>query len=248
MDDLKLGDRVRFKIALKYTASSVVNETQNDIGTVDYHWEGYRRAGFIPTGVDINRQPNYLYQFVRCDALEYLQRYGHEFDFIHASPPCQAHTQLKRMHKNDPAYLERHVDLIADTRRLLQASGKPYVIENVPGAPLLNPIVLCGSQFGLKVYRHRLFESNVMLFQPSHIPHDDKTPSAGRGASPKGFISVAGNGGAQGLDVPYLEYVSRAMGIGWMSRAEISQAVPPVFTEYIGKQIMRYLAQQKLCT
>jgi DNA (cytosine-5)-methyltransferase 1 len=204
---------------------------------------GYYRAGFYDiTGVDIAPQKNYPYKFIQGDALAYLAAHGHEYDFIHASPPCQAHTRLKRAMVNKPEYFIKHLDLIPQTRELLQATGKPYVIENVPGAPLEYPLELCGAMFGLKVYRHRLFETSMFLLAPSHIPHHDQTPPVGRGASPKGFISVGGNGGAPGLGMPYLAYASKAMGIEWMNRAELSQAIPPAYTEWIGQQYLQSLA------
>lgn len=206
--------------------------------------EGYARAGFLVEGVDINPQPRYPYTFRRMDALEYLRRFGHEYDVIHASPPCQVHSRLKQVWKNSANYFERHIDLIEATRDLLDQIGKPYIIENVVGAPLVNPVTLCGSMFGLKVYRHRLFEINPpILFVPYHLPHHDKTPPAGRGKSPKGFISVSGNGGVQNLGMPYLTYASMAMGINWMSRSELSQAIPPVYTEWIGKQVLAQLGK-----
>lgn len=205
---------------------------------------GYYRAGLTDiTGIDINPQPRYPFNFIQADALDYAREHGHEYDLIHASPPCQAYSTMGTVWKNNPDYSDRHADLIADTRRVLKQIGKPYIIENVVGArsELVNPIMLCGSMFeGLKVYRHRLFEIDPpLLFVPWHVPHNDKTPSAGRGASPKGFISVVGNGGAQGLKVPYLEYASMAMGIDWMSRDEISQAIPPAYTEWIAGQMMK---------
>lgn len=198
---------------------------------------GYCRAGFDVTGVDIVAQPRYPFEFVQADALEYVARHGHEFDAIHASPPCQKFTALGRLHHKN-GYGAWHVDLIAETRRALQRIGKPYVIENVPGAPLENPIMLCGTMFGLRVYRHRCFESSWLMLAPSHIAHDDLTPPAGRGMSPKGFVTVSGSGGVQG--VPY-EYLCGAMGIYWMRKPELSQAIPPAYTEYIGAYLMQAL-------
>lgn len=206
---------------------------------------GYHRAGFDVTGVDIAPQKNYPFKFIQADALDYLREHGHEYDVIHASPPCQLHSSLKNLFVNKPDYQARHIDLIPQTRELLEASGKPYVIENVVGSPLRNPIMLCGSQFGLKVYRHRLFESSVMLFAPNHAPHNDKMKSAS--VSPKGFITVGGDGGLYNLPegVKYMEYASAAMGIDWMSRTELSQSIPPAYTEYIGKQLMQVVTERK---
>lgn len=185
---------------------------------------GYHRAGFEVVGVDIKPQPRYPFEFHQADALEYLAEHGHEFDAIHASPPCQAYSITKNIGNN------KHPALIETTRIALEKTGKPFVIENVVGAPLHSPVELCGAVFGLKVYRHRLFESNVTLSQPNHRTHNDSTPRAGRGISPKGFISVAGHMGNT-------DYVRTAMGIDWMVGHELSQAVPPAYTEYLGFQL-----------
>lgn len=121
---------------------------------------GYHRAGFEVVGVDLKPQKHYPFEFHQADALEFLAEHGREFDVIHASPPCQAHTSLKNLHDKD------YPELIEPTRRLLEKTGLPYIIENVVGAPLRNPILLCGSSFGLRVRRHRLFESNWFLIAP----------------------------------------------------------------------------------
>lgn len=209
--------------------------------------KGYQRAGFHVTGVDIEPQPRYCGdRFIQADAIDYVATHGWEYDAIAASPPCQVHTSIGRLHKGDD-YYERHVDLIPVTRFMLESIGLPYVIENVTGAPLRNAVMLCGSQFGLKVYRHRLFESNVMILAPCHVPHADQTPSSGHGVSPKGFISVTGNGGAKSIPkgFNYMSYVSMAMGIDWMNRAELSQAIPPAYTEYIGRQLINHVLYQR---
>lgn len=214
---------------------------------------GYYRAGFDVVGVDAKAQTRYPFRFIRADALEYAAAHGWEFDAIHASPPCQSHSKITPKHA-----IKRHVDLIPHTRWFLEALGLPYVIENVEGArvSLRNPVMLCGSQFGLKVYRHRLFESNVMLFQPQHYPHRDKTPRAGHGISPKGFLSVTSGG--QGIKPEQIEklcispkgfisvaghfsgveYARFAMGIDWMTGDELAQAIPPAYTEWLGRQLM----------
>jgi len=201
---------------------------------------GYALAGFEVTGVDIEPQPNYPFEFVQSDAVKYLAEYGHNFDVIHASPPCQRVSRVQFLSKarKNGGYGD-HKDHIHRTRKAIKKTGKPYVIENVPGAPLIAPITLCGSQFNLKVYRHRLFESNITITAPPHFPHRDSTPSAGNGVSPKGFISVCGNGGVKGFNSKQiLEYWSYAMGIDWMTRAELAQSIPPAFTHHIGIQIM----------
>ena len=126
---------------------------------------GYHRAGFDVVGVDIAFQKNYPYEFHQGDALDYVAGHGHEFDAIHASPPCQAFTNAQRIQGRD------HPDHVAATRSALQLIGKPWIIENVPGAPLNNPVELCGAMFGLTTYRHRLFESNIQLTTPPHPIH-----------------------------------------------------------------------------
>jgi DNA (cytosine-5)-methyltransferase 1 len=199
--------------------------------------EGYRRAGFEVTGVDIDPQPRYKAgRFVQADALAYVAQYGWMYDAIHASPPCQAHSDALRLAGKNA---KQHIDLIPQTRFWLRALGVPYVIENVEGArkSLIDPITLCGASFDLKVYRHRLFESNVFLLPPYHRPHNDKCPPAGRGKSPKGFFSLT-SGGITG--VSQSERFA-AMGIDWMTNAELQQAIPPAFTEFIGKQLVTYL-------
>lgn len=189
---------------------------------------GYHRAGFEVVGVDINPQPNYPFEFHQADALEFPLD---GFDVIHASPPCQAHCQLS---KN-----LGHVDLIPATRGRI--SKKPYVIENVECSGLISPIRLCGSSFGLVVQRHRLFESNMpivgkpcdhswlrpIFFQNDYSRRDKKS----------NVVAVYGNTRFRG------DFLLRcaAMGITWMDNKELSQSIPPAYTEYIGNQIKRHI-------
>lgn len=216
---------------------------------------GYHRAGFDVVGVDMYPQPRYPFLFVLGDAIAALNTLlagdaladnkGNrwrlsDFDAFGASPPCQTHSILAALFQGTD-YHERHPDLIPITRQTLAATGKPYVIENVVGAPLMYPTLLCGAMFGLKVYRHRLFETSFFTLGPPHVAHKDRTPGAGRGKSPKGFISVTGNGGSPNLGMPYLDYARGAMGIDWMNRAELSQAIPPAYTEYMGRHLMEVL-------
>jgi len=199
---------------------------------------GYYRAGFLDiTGVDISPQPHYPYRFVQADALEYVRLHGHEYDVIHASPPCQAYSVTHGLSSG------KHEMLVEKTREVLIATGKPYVIENVPGAPLRNPLLLCGTMFGLDVIRHRLFECTPPIyFPPAMCCHDGKsaqgthlrkkgvtrTPSRKDGFR---FVTVVGNG--------FLVDEGRAaMGIDWMTQQELSQAIPPAYTEFIGKCLM----------
>lgn len=200
---------------------------------------GYQLAGFHVTGVDLYPQPRYIGDaFLQDDAIAYVLANGWKFDAIHASPLCQAHSNMKRMFDPDD-YASRHPDLIPHTRFALQSLGLPFIIENVEGAraALRNPVMLCGADFGLKVYRHRLFESNITLYVPEHMPHDDSTPPAGCGKSPKGFISLTG-GGIRGVTQ---QERFDAMGIHWMSNAVLNQSIPPAFTEYLGRQLMAHI-------
>ncbi len=195
---------------------------------------GYHRAGFDVTGVDLHTMQNYPFTFIQGDALDFLAEHGHEFDVIAASPPCQAHTAMKTMNTARP-----HHDFIPETRRLLIASGKPYVIENVVGAPLINPLMLCGSSFGLRVRRHRLFESNVLLLGVpcQHAWQDnDKVFDIyehGKWRS-SGIVGCYGTGGWKGN-----AHWDTAMGIDWMTKKQIVQSIPPAYTEFIGRQIFR---------
>lgn len=215
--------------------------------------EGYRRAGFTEiVGVDFVPQPNYPFMFLQMNAIDALKSMAYDegrafyqfargFDLIHASPPCQKHSRLKKLGEARNGAYPEHVDHVAETRELLKVIGTPYVIENVEGAPLLDLIKLCGSMWpALRVYRHRLFECSFPVAQPVHRPHDDKTPSVGLGMSPKGFISVCGEGGVKGMKAPeILAYWRYAMGISWMkTRKELALAIPPAFTEYIGSQFV----------
>ena len=199
---------------------------------------GYHRAGFDVVGVDHKPQPRYPFEFQRADALEYiLELAGYAnglYAAIHASPPCQSYTCLRSVCRG-----KQYPDLLAATRRLLKKTGLPWVIENVPGAPLRSPIMLCAAMFqGHRVYRHRLFESNVPLTAPPHPKHTVRVNrrKLNRRAhwDAGGYVTVTGDIGA---------YVGpEAMGIDWMTGNELSQAIPPAYTEYIGKQLLRVIA------
>lgn len=197
---------------------------------------GYYRAGFEVIGVDIKPQKRYPFTFIQADALEYLAAHGFEFDVIHASPPCQRYSVTMGMHNNS----KKHPDLIFDVRELLINTGKPYVIENVIGAPLINPLLLCGTQFGLAVFRHRLFECNDPIwFPPAPCNHDGRAEPMMWSDRCKGrksgkvykYITVAGQSFL-------VDPAKKAMGIDWMTRSELAQAIPPAFTEYIGRKII----------
>ena len=199
---------------------------------------GYHCAGFAVTGVDIAPQPRYPFAFIQADALDYVRRHGREFDVIHASPPCQAYSAARAIRGRE------HPDLVAATRDALLEVNRPFVIENVPGAPLINPLTLCGTMFGLRVIRHRLFEvwPEPVWFPPAPCCHDGKATGAGGAGVTRGFatghsyITVAGNS--------YLIADGRAaMGIAWMTRRELSQAIPPAYTEWLGCRIMEATQQ-----
>jgi DNA (cytosine-5)-methyltransferase 1 len=191
---------------------------------------GLADAGFDVTGVDLALQPRYPYPFIQADALTLSLDFLRQFALVWASWPCQAFTSLRQVTG------KTYPDLITPGRALLCAAGRPYIMENVPGAPLHSPILLCGQMFGLKVYRHRLFESNYLLLAPSHVPHRDRTPRAGRAVtSPKGFITVAGH-------IGLTAYARAAMGIDWMTRDELAQAIPPAYSAYLGRQLLRACA------
>lgn len=193
---------------------------------------GYHLAGFEVIGVDVEPQPRYPFRFLRRDALDFVRRYGQRFDAIHASPPCQAYTNAQKLRSNN------HPDLIGPVREILARIGVPYVIENVPGAPLRADLILCGGAFGLKTYRHRVFESNVPLVSPGHPPH--KSPVAKMGRPPKSheFMHVVGN-------FSNIERARQAMGITWMNRDGLREAVPPAYTQYIGEQLIQTLKERK---
>ena len=195
---------------------------------------GYHRAGFDVIGVDINPQPHYPFEFIQGDALGDLPEGLLGFDAVHASPPCQAYIR-----SGNTAQDGRHPDLLPATRQLLEDSGLPYVIENVPGAPMRPDLILCGSMFGLDVRRHRWFESNATL-PPWTSPCDHSKPVAGVYGHPHGA-----NGAAPGMLPGTLEVWSDAMGIDWMTAAELANAIPPAYTEHIGRQLIDHLTQQE---
>lgn len=197
---------------------------------------GYDKAGFDVTGVDIIPQKNYPFRFVQTNALNI--RFIDDYDVIHASPPCQNYCWSTAKHR---AQGKIYPDLVESVRKLLIESGKPYVIENVPTAPLRNPTYLEGTMFGLNVIRRRCFETNWWLPQPMYIKRK-KTIMQHSKRDPRIFIKksaycqVTGNG-ADGWSCRVADW-RKAMGIDWMTREEIKQAIPPAYTEYIGRYLM----------
>lgn len=217
---------------------------------------GYHRAGFEVIGVDINPQPNYPFEFVRADALEVLDwmtdyaswRYDEDrwprltepFSAVHASPPCQAFTDYRR---KGHGVGEGYPNLIPGVRYLLESYGSPYVIENVEKAApeLRDPVTLCGSMFGLDVRRHRLFETNWPLEQP-------RCDHASQIAKGKRFPGATNRHGRYTVEVGVwripLHVQQAAMGMDWSALEELSEAVPPAYTEYVGAQLLAYLKSE----
>jgi len=195
--------------------------------------KGYEIAGFEVTGIDVKSGKRYPYKYIRKDfnalTVEDLQ----EYDVIHASPPCQTFSITKNLRIAQNKKTDKK-DLLDVTRQLLIDSGKPYILENVPGAPLRNPIQLCGSYFNLKVRRHRLFESNMPL-KGSVCSHKQQ----GRPVGIYGSLNDKIPGGGQTAE--NIEVAREAMGINWMIWTELVEAIPPMYTEFIGKQVMAHI-------
>ena len=203
---------------------------------------GYHRAGFDVVGVDIRPQPRYPFTFVQADAMAFPLD---GFDAIHASPPCQAYSRLRHL----PWLKGREYPMLIEATRVrLLASDLPFVIENVEDAPLmkasglfgLHGTVLCGQMFGLPLYRHRPFESNRVLATLNHPRHTKQ----GRGrrlnerrSQRTEILTIAGHSGGWSLAEQ-----GAAMGIDWMTREELTQAIPPVYTEFVGEQLLQHLA------
>jgi DNA (cytosine-5)-methyltransferase 1 len=204
--------------------------------------KGYQRAGFYVVGVDNRPQPNYCGdEFVQADALEVLAMWStmQHFAAIHASPPCQAYSAYRR---KGHGVGDGYPDLIAATRRLLNALPLPHVIENVEGAPLRDPVTLCGSSFGLDVRRHRLFETSwpVMVPPCAHGTQRPRFPAAtNRRPNSRRTVEV-------GVWRIPLEVQKQAMGVDWDVTLEgLSQAIPPAYTEHIGHQLMQHIALER---
>lgn len=211
--------------------------------------KGYQRAGFYVVGVDIEPQPHYCGdEFYQADAFDFIREHGTKYDVIHASPPCQAYSECTPM-----AYRKKHPDLIASVRAALQTTRRPFVIENVENARalLINPVMLCGSMFGLQVWRHRYFE----IYPPMFI----LTPPCKHDRSPV-TLCKAGSNSRRVRRLPVLisgttsrayknggrfEFTADecrdASGLTWMTRKEMDEAIPPAYTQFVGGWLMRYL-------
>jgi DNA (cytosine-5)-methyltransferase 1 len=195
---------------------------------------GYAQAGFEVHGVDLKHGKRYPFTYLRADVLDVLRddEFIQQFDVIHASPPCQTHSITQHL-RNAQGKSTSKIDLIPETRAALIASGKPYIIENVVGSPLINPIQLCGSSFGLQVRRHRLFESNMKL-QGSQCNHKAQGRPVGVYGSLNDEIP---NGGRTAKTI---DEARKAMGMDWAIWTELVEAIPPAFTKYLGKQLRRH--------
>jgi len=197
---------------------------------------GYHLAGFTEiVGVDIQKQKRYPFEFIQADALEIMQdlEFLKSFDAIVASPPCQTHSATKHL-RNAQGRETTKLDLIPETRAALKLSGKPYIIENVPGAPLINPTLVCGSHFGLKVRRHRIFESNIELIG-TKCEHKQQGRPIGV------YGRLRDNIPSGGKTAESIEQAREAMGIDYMIWTELVEAIPPAYTEFLGKQLMEHL-------
>jgi DNA (cytosine-5)-methyltransferase 1 len=201
---------------------------------------GYHRAGFRVVGVDTAPQLRYPFEFCQSDALDFIRDYGTDFDVVHASPPCQRWSDLAKRNGNGSS----HPDLIESTRAALKETGKSYVIENVDGAPLINPVWLCGTTFpALAVIRHRQFEANFPITprpcgnrHPLVYTRDKRKRQYGMLDESMSYVMVNGGGNCS------VSRAREAMGIDWMTKAELNEAVPPAYTEYVGLQLMKVLS------
>lgn len=206
---------------------------------------GYNRAGFDVIGVDLNPQPNYPFEFFQTDALEWLRQaveHGTMFDAVHASPPCHDHSTVGGNDRKANGPKGTGWLLEATIKTLAQLSI-PWVVENVATAqfpPDVYRVQLCGSSFGLDLRRHRWFASNIGVLAPP-CDHSWQTPrfrSLDSRMVAKGklacVVGVHGNIQYAGES----ELRKKAMGIDWMTNAELSQAIPPAYTEYLGAQLI----------
>lgn len=208
---------------------------------------GYHRAGFDVVGVDIKPQRRYPFELHVGDAIEFVKEHGHEFDAIHASPPCQRYS-----HGTVAGHAHKHPDLIGPTRDALQATSAVWVMENVPRSPLHSPLVLCGSMFDLtatdddgtplRMERHRWFESNVLLYPPRPCRHDPSVRVAGAygGARrDKEEARLVRKGGY----VPSKPVQEALLGINWMTQHGLHQSIPPAYSEWVGAQLLVALTE-----
>lgn len=191
--------------------------------------KGWVDAGYEVVGVDIEPQPHYPYEFHLGDAIEFIYKYGSEFFIVYGGPPCQRYSSITRTAGTS----SNHPDLIAPTRKAMQSTGRPYIIENVPGAPLINPIMLCGTMFGILEIRHRYFECNPAI-NVSPPPCNHHRPVVKHGRPPdrtKHFHGITGH-------FSDVEWAREIRGTPWMNQEELAEAIPPHYTKWLGKHIL----------
>lgn len=191
---------------------------------------GYVQAGWDVKGNDIVPQPRYPYAFILADGLDLLadRSFMSQFDGVHMSWPCQGYTNCQRIQGRE------HPQLVDQGRELVLRTGLPYVMENVIGAPMINPIMLCGSMFGLHTYRHRLFESNVALHAPKHPVHTSRQIKMGRPVRDGEYYQAVGN-------FSNVSYVRRDLGLHWMNRDGLRESFPWQYAQHAGAQLIRHL-------
>lgn len=201
---------------------------------------GYWRAGFNVVGVDLEEHDDFPFRFMQGDALEVLADvdYVRSFDLVHASPPCQAYSTAT-------ANKAKHPDLVGPVRDLLLAAEVDFIIENVPQAPLINPVRLCGSSFGLRVRRHRDFESNLPLIgsKCDHKAQGQPVGVYGDHWDSREFFRP--DGSKRGGKATSLEDGRHAMGIDWMNWEDLKESIPPIYTEHLGRQAINQLTTIK---
>lgn len=202
---------------------------------------GLHRAGFEVSGVDIYPQPRYPFKFTQADVLKIRPDQIAKADLVWASPPCQRFSDLAKRNGNAHEW----PDLIEPVRKMLQLSGVPYIIENVEGAPLWSPVMLCGTMFpGLRVLRHRIFECSFPVKAPPHGKHplchtkDKRKAHYGKTDDMKDFVQVTGGGNSS------VAAAREAMGIAWMTKAEINEAIPPAYAEHLGRAALTALRRR----
>ncbi|MGW3711374.1 SAM-dependent methyltransferase [Streptomyces albogriseolus] len=193
---------------------------------------GYYLAGFDVVGVDIDDQPLYPFPFIQGDAVEYIRAHGRDYDLLAGSPPCRRYTNAQRIRGND------HPDLIDPTRDAMESTGRPWIIENVQGAPLLDPVTLCGAMFGLRTYRHRLFESPIPLATKFHPRHLAPVAKMGRPVRPGEFMHIVGN--FTGADL-----AREILGMPWATREGLRDAIPPAYTKFLGAQAAKHILAER---
>ena len=189
--------------------------------------KGWAAAGYEVVGVDIEPQPNYPYEFYQGDAVDFIYQYGSEFDIVYGGPPCQLYSKMTKTAGTQ----NNHPDLIEPTRKAMKAVGRPYMIENVRGSPLENPLMLCGTMFGLLEIRHRYFECSPPIWWPPAACNHHR-PVVKHGRPPdrlKHFHGITGN-------FSDVEWAREIRGTPWMTRGELAEAIPSQYSEWLGRQ------------